>query len=197
MNEVRKCVLKQPVKYLQLIFILTIGLLWASICMSSYLIELKQGTLFITDEYWKDGNQIRFYNHGGIIGIDKRQIKRITVATSENLVEEQNPANQENAQEFVKKNTMIKQETESVSAPDPKRKAILEEKKYFTTEIKSLIAAIKKAKEKDDKEHVQEQRKKLLSLHVELQDLRDKIKKANEGKIPAWWNTKGSPNPLQ
>ena len=197
MSIVGKYVLKQPVKYLQLIVVLATGLLWASICMPAYLIELKQGTRFITNEYWKDGNQIKFYRHGGIVGVDKHQIKRITEAKSDNIAEEQDPADQEDAQESVKKNAVIKQETESVSEPDPKRNAILEEKRYLTSEIKSLIAAIKKAKEKDDKKLIQEQRKRLLSLHVELQDLRDTVEKANGGKIPAWWNTNGSPNPLQ
>jgi len=31
-----------------------------SICLSSYLIELKNGSKFTTYQYWKEGNQINF-----------------------------------------------------------------------------------------------------------------------------------------
>jgi len=43
-----------------------------SICFSSYLIELKNGSTFITNHYWKEGLQIKFYCYGGVVGIEKK-----------------------------------------------------------------------------------------------------------------------------
>ncbi len=48
-----------------------------SICFSSYLIELKNGSKFITYQYWKEGSQIKFYYSGGVVGISKNLIRKI------------------------------------------------------------------------------------------------------------------------
>jgi len=63
MSIVGKYVMKQPVKYLQLIVVLATGLLWASICMPDYLIELKQGP------YRGDGDK-RFLEEWGREGVE-------------------------------------------------------------------------------------------------------------------------------
>jgi hypothetical protein len=48
-----------------------------SICLSSYLIELKNGSTFITNHYWKKKGQIKFYYRGGVVGISKNLIRKI------------------------------------------------------------------------------------------------------------------------
>ena len=48
-----------------------------SICFSSYLIELKNGSTFIINHYWKEGSQIKFYYYGGVVGISKNLIRKI------------------------------------------------------------------------------------------------------------------------
>ncbi|MDO9567536.1 MAG: hypothetical protein Q7J15_12475 [Candidatus Desulfaltia sp.] len=54
--------------------------IYPSICLSSYLIELKNGSTFITNHYWKEGRQIRFYYRGGVVGISKNLIRKIEEA---------------------------------------------------------------------------------------------------------------------
>jgi len=48
-----------------------------SVCLSSYLIELKNGSTFITNSYWKDKGQIKFYCRGGVVGISRNLIRKI------------------------------------------------------------------------------------------------------------------------
>ncbi|MBC2696506.1 MAG: hypothetical protein HF982_14765 [Desulfobacteraceae bacterium] len=48
-----------------------------SICLPSYLIELKNGSTFITNHYWKKGMQIKFYFRGGVVGISRNLIRKI------------------------------------------------------------------------------------------------------------------------
>ena len=167
--------------------------------MSSYLIELKQGTRFVTSNYWKDGNHIRFYFHGGIVGIHKRHIERISKTTPENTAEDQKTTGRENTQHGVENNTVMEEEAVPILEPDYKITTILEAKRYLMSEMKSLITDIKKAKTENNKKVIQEQRKRLLSLHAELQDLRNIAKKENGGKIPDWWHTPdpNPPDPLQ
>jgi hypothetical protein len=49
-----------------------------SICFSSYLIKLKKGGEFITDQYWEENNHIRFYAYGGLLDFPKNDIHSIT-----------------------------------------------------------------------------------------------------------------------
>ena len=47
---------------------------------ASYLILLKNGGKLTTPRYWSEGNQIKFYIYGGIVGIKKDSIQRIEKA---------------------------------------------------------------------------------------------------------------------
>ena len=62
-------------------FILSIAtivfFIYPSVCLSSYLIELKNGSTFITNHYWKQKGQIKFYYRGGVVGISKDLIRKI------------------------------------------------------------------------------------------------------------------------
>ena len=61
-----------------ILIIVTIAFfIYPSICLSSYLIELKNGSTFITNHYWKQKGQIKFYYRGGIVGISKNLIRKI------------------------------------------------------------------------------------------------------------------------
>jgi len=45
--------------------------IYPSICFASYVIHLKDGREFSVDQYWEEGDQIKFKGYGGIIGIEK------------------------------------------------------------------------------------------------------------------------------
>ncbi len=46
--------------------------------LASYLIELKNGSKYVTSDYWEEGNQIKFKISGGEIGFSKDSVLRIT-----------------------------------------------------------------------------------------------------------------------
>ncbi|MCJ7684592.1 MAG: YgdI/YgdR family lipoprotein [Desulfobacteraceae bacterium] len=48
-----------------------IFVIYPSICFASYVIHLKDGSEFVTDRYWEEGDQIKFNRYGGVIGIQK------------------------------------------------------------------------------------------------------------------------------
>ncbi len=48
-----------------------------SICFASYVIHLKDGREFVTDQYWEEGDQIKFKRYGGVIGIQKELVRGI------------------------------------------------------------------------------------------------------------------------
>jgi len=49
-----------------------------AICYSSYLIKMKNGGEFVTDQYWEENNHIRFYAYGGLLNFPKSDIHSIT-----------------------------------------------------------------------------------------------------------------------
>ncbi|MCJ7616313.1 MAG: hypothetical protein MUO43_07225, partial [Desulfobacterales bacterium] len=59
------------------VIITIIFLICPSVCFSSYLIELKNGSKFITNQYWEEGSQIKFYYSGGVLGIEKDLVRKI------------------------------------------------------------------------------------------------------------------------
>ena len=71
------------------VIITIVFLICPSICFSSYLIELKNGSTFIINHYWKEGQQIKFYCYGGVVGISKNLIRKIEKT---DLVYEEQPA---------------------------------------------------------------------------------------------------------
>jgi len=52
-------------------------LLFSTPCSALYVIGLKNGRQFETSAYRQKGNQILFYSHGGVIGIDNELIESI------------------------------------------------------------------------------------------------------------------------
>jgi len=166
-----------------------IFLICPSICFSSYLIELNNGSTFITYHYWKEGSQIKFYCYGGVVGIQKdlvREIKESDLAYREVIDEPYVPEAPEVQAEAKGKSEEKKEKMTSVS--DARDKALQEEKRRIMTEIQAARAAFVEAKAKNDRERMQAERKKLLSLQTELLKLREKVRDDHGGQAPAWWD---------
>jgi hypothetical protein len=60
------------------IIVTTILLSIPTVTLASFLIELNNGSEYITDQYWRSGNDIQFNYHGGTVSIPKGSIVSIT-----------------------------------------------------------------------------------------------------------------------
>jgi hypothetical protein len=56
----------------------------------AYIIHLHDGTQLVTDQYFEDGDQIKFKRYGGLIGIEKERIREIE--KTEALPKDQGPS---------------------------------------------------------------------------------------------------------
>ena len=52
-------------------------ILYPSFSSATFLIELQNGTKFITHGFWQEKNLIKFYYYGGIVGFEKNRIIRL------------------------------------------------------------------------------------------------------------------------
>ena len=111
-------------------------LICPSICFSSCLIELKNGSTFIINHYWKEGRQIKFYFRGGVVGIEKEFVREIRESDLPYIVEKPRPAREENVQAKAEYKPESEQEKETLLPPHPE------------SEIRRLKKASKKAWER-------------------------------------------------
>jgi hypothetical protein len=172
-------------EYLMKKFILSIVtiafFIYPSVCLSSYLIELKNGSTFITNHYWKEGRQIKFYCYGGVVGISKdlvREIKESDLPYKQEVVEEAT------SQTTKMPNKELYPETdmtnEDIEFYKNAKKDLME--KYLKTRQR-----LKEARATRDKAQIRKSKKEIKGLEKEISNLTLKLKKENRGVLPPWW----------
>jgi len=156
-----------------------------SICFSSYLIELKNGSTFIINHYWKDGRQIKFYYYGGVVGIEKDLVEGIResdISVIEYHEEQSGP------------NTTAADSTDEVEEKGASKKAFDNEIDYkneqmsLKSQLEEGLSRYKRAKERDDKEMVDAEYRKVSKVSAELEHLKKEVRIKNNGTLPEWWN---------
>ena len=170
------------------VIITIIFLICPSVCFSSYLIELKNGSKFVTYQYWKESSQIKFNYFGGVVGIEKHLVRGIRKSDLPYMVEAPRLAIKEDAKAESEYKPEPDQEKEIPLQPHPKKEAFLKEKMLIATEIETVSAVFREAKAKNDSKQKKEQWGKLLLLHKKLSALRGQVKTAHGGQVPSWWD---------
>ncbi len=181
-------------------WVMTALLIYPSICMATYLIQLTNGKEFIISEYWEEGNQVKFYYYGGLITIDKDQIQAITESDKayvEEVLETKAPespgigAKQPAAEtklgakesSLEKKTAPEKGKTgEEIDVEYYKEQRLLLESKMDEASDR-FTAASKKKDEEVRKKAIEEMTEVSDQLHV----LQNELKEKNNGVLPEWW----------
>ena len=156
-----------------------------SICFSSYLIELKNGSTFIINHHWKEGGQIKFYYYGGVVGIEKDLVKKIRESDIPVI---------EYHEEHRRPNTTAIDTINEVEEKEASKKAFDNEINYknkqmsLKSQLKEGLSRYKRAKERDDKEMVDAEYRKVSKVSAELEHLKKEVRTKNNGTLPEWWN---------
>jgi hypothetical protein len=175
-----------------ILIIVTIAFfIYPSVCLSSYLIELKNGSTFITNHYWKEGRQIKFYYRGGVVGIPKNFVKAIRksdIAYKEEIdskqdgVDPKSKINEKSGITRIEK----KEKYETVDLEYYKEKKIA-----LTTELDESLERLREATRNKDPEAKNKARDEMRKISTKIYDLTDELKEKNDGKLPeGWWETK-------
>ncbi len=156
-----------------ILIIITIAFfIYPSICLSSYLIELKNGSTFITNHYWKEGRQIKFYYRGGIVGISKNLVRKISESDLLYIKEEPQPAK--------------KGKDESEEKPDDEQ-LYKNQRIALSIKVREALDSYKRAKEVGDRDRIAEEFRRVSQISSELEDLEKEVKAKNSGILPSWW----------
>lgn len=179
-----------------LIIIIIAFFIYPSVCLSSYLIELKNGSTFITNHYWKEGRQIKFYYRGGVVGISKnlvRKIRESDLPYKEEVVEQKASQTPEiTSKEAGKK---AGEEVEAAKKIETKSKEI--DVEYYQRMNEELWEKYREANEtrrqaKTDRNQPQydQARQKIIEVINKLSELSSELKEKNKGVLPDWWQDK-------
>ena len=183
--------------FIALIIFQTADLTWGA----SYLLHLKNGNELRTSYYWEEGDEIKFYAYGGVAGIQKAFVSRVTML---NLNYKEDP----NSKEDIEKNraplvsggpkskesrqmqigTRESQSDENAEKDEMvdldyyrERKATLKEK------LEDAIQRHREATARKDQEAKESTRKEYLEFSKQIIDLGDDLKRKNKGVLPDWW----------
>jgi hypothetical protein len=140
-------------------------LIYPSICIGSYLIELKNRKKFFVSEYWDEGNQVKFPYYGGVVAIQKDHIRTIQESDVP-YIEVQPVPVEEPVPEPEPAPAQAKPETEKETATAPKEE---------TEEAKKLLEEFKAAKERFGAFRYIMTNDELFKFSEELKGLREKI----------------------
>ncbi|MDZ7696959.1 MAG: hypothetical protein U5R49_08590 [Deltaproteobacteria bacterium] len=128
-------------------------IIYPSVCFASYIIHLKDGREFVTEQYYEEGDQIKFKRYGGIIGIQKDLVREIEETEDvEQLPEKkETTAESETAATGVEKGKKEKKEEGAAKAEGSKQKEL---------EVAEKAEGKKKEKEKGKPVEISEEEKK-------------------------------------
>lgn len=158
-----------------------------SVAMAGYLIELKNGRVLPTSEFWEEKGIIKFYWESGIASIPKEIIRSIG---------------------FVKDAPLMKAPTlkESITEPNPtppKEKKTEEpgpaqekidagyykkQKTFLTGKYEQTYEKYLEASSGHDLEGKKEAYEELIRYAGQVSVLEEELKKKNQGILPKWWN---------
>ena len=174
-----------------LIIVIIAFFICPSICFSSYLIELKNGSTFITNHYWKEGRQIKFYCYGGVVGIPKNFVKAIRksdIAYKEEIDSKQDsvdPKSKITGKSGIT-TTEKKEKYETVDLEYYKEK-----KSLLEAELNRTLDRLREATKNKDSKAKKKARDEVKKISAKMYDLTAELIKKNNGKMPeGWWDKK-------
>lgn len=176
--------------------IVTVAFLtYPSICVPSYLIQLRNGSQFMIYQYWEEGNQIKFYFYGGVVGIQKDFVRKITesdVAYREEIDSEERIATESK----IDRSTIASSKTAKVPSKAEKEKRdekidfeyYREKKLALKAELDDALERIRDASRNKDPEAKKKATEDMREIAKQIYDLTDELKEKNKGVLPGdWW----------
>ena len=168
---------------------------------ASYLILLRNGGKLATPRYWSEGNQIKFYIYGGIVGIKKDSVRKIEKSASENMIYVKSQVRQKTTEEVSEISSKTndreiedsRAEGESIekTGEKPDIDYYKEKKSLLKAELDRTLDRLREATKDRDPEAKKKAREEMRKISTEIYDLTDELKEKNNGKLPeGWWEEK-------
>lgn len=180
-----------PMKNYITVIVTIVFFICPSICFSSYLIELKNGSTFIVNHYWEEGRQIKFYYYGGVVGIEKEFVKAIResditykeeIDSKQDGVDPKSKINKKSGITTIEK----KEKNGTVDLEYYKEK-----KTALEAELKRILDKLREATKNKDSKAKKKARDEVKKISAKMYELTAELIEKNNGKMPeGWWEKK-------
>jgi hypothetical protein len=183
--------------FIALIIFQTTSLTWAA----TYQLHLQNGNELRTSYYWEEGDEIKFYVYGGVAGIQKEFITRVTITKfnskedtgyKEEVVGSQTSSHR-SGQKSTENSRYQAGDSDSTAEGSAQqgevvdlkyyrqRKAILKEK------LEDALQRNREATARQDQDAKEQTRREYLDFSKQIIALGDELKKRNKDVLPDWW----------
>jgi hypothetical protein len=179
---------------------------WTLVWAASYQIQLKNGSEIRTSHYWEEGDEIKFYAYGGVAGIQKGLVSRVTTSnvpykedSSSKEDREKNrdtsalrdPKLKENAR--TRANNTASRADGSGEQSGSKGETIdfdsyRERKSVLKEKLEEALQRNREAITRQDPKTRESTRQEYLEFSKQIMDLGEELKKKNKGVLPDWWD---------
>jgi hypothetical protein len=174
---------------------------WNLVWSASYRLQLKNGNELKTSHYWEEGEEIKFYIYGGIAGIQKEFVTRVTKSDSnyrdDTLLKEEFEQNSTPSalsgsrlrESFQvrggEKENQSRGNAESIEATD--FNDYREKKAMLKAKLEDALQRNREAIARRDTKAKELTRQEYLEFSRQIIDLGDELKRKNKGVLPDWW----------
>ena len=142
----------------------------------SSLIELKSGAKFVTSHHWEEGEFVKFYLYGGIVGFKKHQLKRIQ-PTDMSPILQAHPSAEKLSTQSSASVEIAPSQPQKTPPPQTEKNGLQKKQAELEKQIAAALETMKKAKAESDAQRMKAERKKFLNLKTELKALQDELSK--------------------
>jgi hypothetical protein len=168
---------------------------WSLLWAASYQLQLKNGSEIKTSHYWEEGNEIKFYQYGGVVGVPRANvigIKSSNANLQENkdtiptdtIVKDQKVG--DNTKTHTdKKEEKLSKDTEKIGTIDPNY--YREQKAALKDKLDDALEKNREATRRKDQDGKAATRQEMLKYSQQLHDLERELKEKNKGTLPDWW----------
>jgi hypothetical protein len=168
-----------------------------SVCLSSFLIELKNGSEYITELYWKSGDDIEFRYYGGIVSLPENSILAITKSdkpyyeidpsTSEGSGSGM-PSGQPGSAAATDKDKNSRKEPDEGLDQEVDIQGYKKRNSQLRTQLGSSLTSLRDASRDRDETNKPRARKEVIEYSRQIYDLADELRERNGGVLPEdWW----------
>lgn len=157
-------------------------------CYGSYIIHLKNGQEFVTNHYWEEGDQVKFFRYGGEVGVALELVKEIEKVTGQLVLEQPETVSDAQPREQSKKGGQEQEGKETTQKPTLSKEEVLKQKAQLIQKRTRVTAAFQQAKADNNQKEKDRYWQELLDLQQKISELRERVRVQHAGNLPAWWN---------
>jgi hypothetical protein len=158
-----------------------------SAAMAGYRIELKNGRILPTAEFWEEKGIIKFYWESGIASIPKELIRSIGLIKDVPVMKA--PA----LKESITEPKPAPPQEKKTEEPGPGKEKIdagyyKKQRAFFTEKYEQAYERYLEASSRHDREGKKKAWEEFNRYGGQVSALEEELKKENRGALPKWWN---------